>query len=85
MRPAPASDLHELDREPDEVLAGLGLPPRPPGRLWLLRPVGPFPTVEAVLGHLDALAAGRGVEPGPSTEFLTLARAELAALAEADA
>lgn len=32
-------DLHDLDWEAEEVLTGLGLPPRPQGRLWLLRPL----------------------------------------------
>lgn len=36
-------DLHDLDREAEEVLAALGLPRRPPGRLWLLRPPGSLP------------------------------------------
>lgn len=80
--PLPDTDLDELDRETDAALAGLGLPPRPRGRLWLLRPVGPFPTPAAVLEHLDATAAARGTEPGLSTEFLALVRTELAALHE---
>ncbi|MET9958812.1 DUF5956 family protein [Streptomyces sp. NPDC006326] len=80
--PLPEPDVHQLDREPEEVLAALGLPPRPPGRLWLLRPVGPFPTVGAVLDHLRTLAADRGVQAGAgSAAFLALAGAELAALA----
>ncbi|MFJ3173060.1 DUF5956 family protein [Streptomyces roseus] len=73
-------DLHDLDREAEEVLARLGIPPRPPGRLWLLRPPGSFPTVGAVLDHLRALARERGVEVSPSPDFLSLTRAELAAL-----
>ncbi|UUU41268.1 DUF5956 family protein [Streptomyces sp. NBC_00162] len=79
--PLPEADLHDLDGEASAVLAGLGLPPRPEGRLWLLRPVGPFATVAELLGHLDALAAGREVEARASTEFLSLVSAELEALA----
>ncbi|MFE0578102.1 DUF5956 family protein [Streptomyces sp. NPDC058874] len=75
--PLPEPDLRDLDRETDEALAALGLPPRPRGRLWLLRPVGPFTTVAAVLDHLDALAAA-----APSPDFPSLARTELAALHE---
>ncbi|NXY96958.1 hypothetical protein HYE82_21745 [Streptomyces sp. BR123] len=74
-------DLHVLDRETDEAVAALGLPPRPPGRLWLLRPVGPFATVGAVLEHLGTAAGGRGVEVAASAAFMELVRAELAALA----
>ncbi|MFF8269504.1 DUF5956 family protein [Streptomyces sp. NPDC016562] len=79
--PLPEPDLRELDQEADAALAALRLPPRPRGRLWLLRPVGPFPTVSAVLDHLDAQAAERAVQPRPSPDFLALVRAELAALA----
>ncbi|MGR4881355.1 DUF5956 family protein [Streptomyces sp. LARHCF249] len=78
--PLPEADLHDLEGETDTVLAGLGLPPRPRGRLWLLRPVGPFATVGELLGHLDALAASRGVETRACAAFLALVRAELEAL-----
>ncbi|MFC9294313.1 DUF5956 family protein [Streptomyces sp. NPDC057011] len=80
--PLPEADLRDLDGETDAALAALGLPPRPRGRLWLLRPVGPFPTVAAVLEHLDATAAERGVRPGLSPDFLDLCAGELAAPAE---
>ncbi|MFB6577229.1 MULTISPECIES: DUF5956 family protein [unclassified Streptomyces] len=79
--PLPEPDLRDLDREADEALAALGLPPRPRGRLWLLRPVGPFTTLGALLDHLDDLAGARAVEARPSAAFLALAREELAALA----
>lgn len=78
--PLPAADLRDLDEETDTALAALGLPPRPEGRLWLLRPVGALPTVAAVLAHLDATAEARGVPTGPTAGFLTLVREELAAL-----
>ncbi|MFD9517407.1 DUF5956 family protein [Streptomyces sp. NPDC059979] len=79
--PLPEPDLRDLDREADAALAGLGLPPRPRGRLWLLRPVGPFAALGEVLDHLDTVAAERAVEARPSTAFLTLAHSELAELA----
>lgn len=74
-------DLRDLDREDEEVLRALGLPPRPPGRLWLLRPPGSLPTVGAVLDRLREAARERGVEATPSADFLALVRTELAALA----
>ncbi|WP_053787787.1 MULTISPECIES: DUF5956 family protein [unclassified Streptomyces] len=79
--PLAERDLHDLDWEAEEVLTELGLPHRPPGRLWLLRPPGSLPTVGAVLDHLRAVAEERGVEVRASAEFLALTRAELAALA----
>ncbi|MFG2875156.1 DUF5956 family protein [Streptomyces sp. NPDC048337] len=80
--PLPEADLRDLDGETDTAIAALGLPPRPRGRLWLLRPVGSFPTVDSVLDHLVAASAERGVRPGLSTEFLNLSATELASLAE---
>ncbi|MFJ4775498.1 DUF5956 family protein [Streptomyces sp. NPDC088762] len=79
--PLPEADLQDLDRETDAVIAALGLPPRPRGRLWLLRPVGSLPTVAAVLDHIDQAAAEHGMRPAPTPEFLGLAATELAALA----
>ncbi|MEU9107523.1 DUF5956 family protein [Streptomyces xanthophaeus] len=79
--PLSEGDVEQLDAEADGILADLGLPPRPWGRLWLLRPVGSFPTVDAVLGHVRAVAAARGVEERPGAAFLALTRTELAALA----
>ncbi|MET9697075.1 DUF5956 family protein [Streptomyces sp. NPDC006529] len=81
--PLPAADLHGMDAEADATLAGLGLPPRPAGRLWLLRPVGPFEDLEAVLGHLYAVAAERAVEPAATRAFMELVRDELTALLDA--
>ncbi|WP_405756405.1 DUF5956 family protein [Streptomyces sp. NBC_00073] len=75
-------DLHDLDWEAEEVLTGLGLPPRPQGRLWLLRPLGSFPTVGAVLAHVTAVARERGVEARPTADFLALTRAELDSMAD---
>ncbi|WP_216827049.1 MULTISPECIES: DUF5956 family protein [Streptomyces] len=79
--PLAGPDLRGLDRETDEAVAALGLPPRPPGRLWLLRPVGGFTSVAAVLDHLRGLAAGRGVDPAATAAFMDLVRTGLADLA----
>ncbi|MCY0961935.1 DUF5956 family protein [Streptomyces sp. H27-H5] len=74
--PLPAEDVDLLDAESVTALADLGLPPRPRGRLWLLRPVGPFDTVDAVLDHLHRLAEDRAVDTR-TREFVTLVRTEL--------
>lgn len=79
--PLPEPDLHDLDREAEEALAALGLPPRPPGRLWLLRPVGGLPSVDAVLDRLRTTARSRGVPPSPTPAFLHLTQEELSSLA----
>ncbi|MGH8921522.1 MAG: DUF5956 family protein [Actinomycetes bacterium] len=81
--PLSAADLHGMDAEADATLSGLGLPPRPAGRLWLLRPVGPFADVAAVLAHLYAVAGERAVEPAATRPFMELVRDELTALLDA--
>ncbi|MFC6514876.1 DUF5956 family protein [Streptomyces goshikiensis] len=78
--PLAEAELHDLDRETEELLDALGLPHRPPGRLWLLRPIGPYPAVGAVLDHLRSVARERGIEFRASPELLSLTRAELATL-----
>ncbi|MFI5618128.1 DUF5956 family protein [Streptomyces sp. NPDC051567] len=78
--PLSGPDRDDLDREADAALTALGLPPRPRHRLWLLRPVGPFPTVEAVLTHLHTRATARALPLRPSPELLTLTHTELTAL-----
>ncbi|MFE0007654.1 hypothetical protein ACFVZX_13930, partial [Streptomyces erythrochromogenes] len=75
--PPPAPARATVPGAPAAALAPRAPPPRPRGRLWLLRPVGPFTTVAAVLDHLDALAAA-----APSPDLPSLARTELAALHE---
>ncbi|MFJ9079175.1 DUF5956 family protein [Streptomyces sp. NPDC102278] len=81
--PLPAEDLDLLDTESVAGLAALGLPPRPRHRLWLLRPVGPFDTVDAVLDHLLRLAEDRSVDTR-TREFVTLVRTELDAYPDPD-
>ncbi|MDV5142896.1 DUF5956 family protein [Streptomyces sp. SBC-4] len=72
-------DTQEEDAAAD--LALVGVPPRPPGRLWLLRPVGDLENLEVVLEHLCAAAEARGVNTGLSVAFTDLCAGELKALA----
>ncbi|MFD3544704.1 DUF5956 family protein [Streptomyces sp. NPDC058655] len=78
--PLPEADLAGLDAETADALTALGLPPRPRDRLWLLRPIGPFPHLDAVLTHLETRAEAQSIPPEPSQEFLALTRTELATL-----
>jgi hypothetical protein len=82
-RPVAAGERETLEDDAAADLELAGLPPRPRGRLWLLRPVGGFRDVDAVLDFLCARAEERGVLPGLSAAFVELCRRELEALAEA--
>ncbi|HRA07860.1 MAG TPA: DUF5956 family protein [Propionicimonas sp.] len=50
--PWTAAEYAEIEDDTNRSLADLGLPPRPGGRIWLLRPPAPYPTAQAVLDHL---------------------------------
>ncbi|MCE7082642.1 DUF5956 family protein [Streptomyces sp. ST2-7A] len=50
------------EAEVNALLAEAGVPPRPPGRIWLLRPVGDHPGVEAMVEHVLALARPQGLD-----------------------
>ncbi|MDJ0384493.1 DUF5956 family protein [Streptomyces sp. G-G2] len=79
--PLADADLHDLDTEAETALSALALPPRPASRLWLLRPVGPFADLEAVLAHLRAVADEREVPlDRASKPLMELVRRELDAL-----
>ncbi|MFF3215581.1 DUF5956 family protein [Streptomyces sp. NPDC002886] len=75
-------EVQERDTAAD--LAHVGIPPRPAGRLWLLRPVGGFEDVEGVLDHLCASAETRGVPAGLSAGFAERCAHELRILSRTD-
>ncbi|MFD5417399.1 DUF5956 family protein [Streptomyces sp. NPDC127069] len=81
----PVTETEQETQERDALtdLAGVGIPPRPPGRLWLLRPVGGFEDLDAVLDHLCAQAEAHGVPVGLSAAFAALCADELEAAADA--
>ncbi|GAA3043845.1 hypothetical protein GCM10017562_00830 [Streptomyces roseofulvus] len=72
-------ETQEEDAAADLAIAGV--PPRPRGRLWLLRPVGGLGDLQAVLEHLCAAAEARRVHTGLSVTFTRLCAGELEALA----
>ncbi|MGW1520791.1 DUF5956 family protein [Streptomyces sp. NPDC002287] len=79
----PATETDREIQEGDALadLARAGIPPRPSGRAWLLRPVGHFKDLDAVLDHLCARAEAAGVPIGLSAAFVDLCAAELEAFA----
>lgn len=55
-------DYAEVEADANELLAACGLPPRPFGRLWLLRPPPGFDSMDEVLDHLSDHAVASGEE-----------------------
>ncbi len=55
-------DYADLEADTNALLAGCGLPPRPFGRLWLLRPPPGFGSMDEVLDHLSDHAVASGEE-----------------------
>ena len=54
-------DYFELEEETNRLLLTCGFVPRPPGRLWLLKPPPGFDTLDAVMSHLSASAIAAGL------------------------
>lgn len=70
----------EIEHDLNEILVQCGLPPRPPGRLWLLRLPPGFPTLEAVLTELIARADAEGAPLMACPTFVGLSAASLTKL-----
>jgi hypothetical protein len=73
-------DYFEMESDANGTLAECGLPSRPPGRLWLLKPPPGQPSLEHTLGTLLASAEGAGVQVRSTREFVELAQRELSAM-----
>lgn len=50
--PWTAAEYAEIEDDTNGALSDLGLPPRPAGRIWLLRPPSRYRTAQAVLDEL---------------------------------
>ncbi|MFD0367631.1 hypothetical protein [Streptomyces sp. NPDC127114] len=74
----------DQDRDVAADPAAAGIPPRRASRLWLLRPVGDFSELDAVLDHLCTVAEEREVPVELSADFARLCVREMQALAGKD-
>jgi Family of unknown function (DUF5956) len=78
--PWSTADYFEIESEANGILAECGLPSRPAGRLWLLKPPPGQPSLEHTLNALLASAKRAGLQVGSTTEFVEHVRRELRAM-----
>ncbi|MER7045469.1 DUF5956 family protein [Streptomyces jumonjinensis] len=79
-QPLSQHDLDVLENDANTDLAEAGVPPRPPGRLWLLRPIADHEDIDSVLDHLFTMAETHGIEARSSAAFAALCADELRSL-----
>jgi hypothetical protein len=77
--PWSAADHAEVETDINDLLGECGLPPRPAGRVWLLRPPGDL-TLDDVLGRLLTAAQAAGDDVMASPAFVEHVDAELTRL-----
>ena len=65
-----AADYFEVEASEQEVIRSYGLPPRPPGRVWLLRPPVAVSDLEQTLRLLSDGAESAGVVADVTPQFL---------------
>jgi hypothetical protein len=75
--PWSAADHAEVEADINALLAKCGIPSRPAGRLWLLRPPPGYPALDAVLRHLVAAADAADIEVMASPKLVAHVNAEL--------
>jgi len=78
--PWSAADYAEIEADTNEMLRACGLPPRPAGRVWLLRPPPDFADLETTLAYLSRSASCAGLDVMMTSAFVTHVQRELAAL-----
>ena len=67
----------EIEADVNALLAECGLPPRPFGRVWLLRPPPGFASMDEVLDHLSDHAVAAGEEIMVTPGFVRVVAAEV--------
>ena len=67
-----------VEQDANELLAVCGLLPRPPKRLWLLRPPPGYASLDDVLAQLSRVARRIGVHAMASPEMVALVADEIA-------
>ncbi|GGO78238.1 DUF5956 family protein [Nocardioides deserti] len=75
--PWAAADYFEVEQDHNHVLAECGLPPRPAGRLWLLRPPVIASSLDAVLDDLLQHARTSGLPAVATAELVDATKQRL--------
>jgi hypothetical protein len=81
--PWSAADHAEVEADITALLAKCGIPSRPAGRLWLLRPPPGYPALDAVLRRLAAAAEAADIQVMASPNLVVRVTAELQRLFDA--
>jgi Family of unknown function (DUF5956) len=67
--PWSTADYFEVEADEQRIIGLYGLPPRPPGRVWLLRPPPAVGDLDQTLHLLSDAARAAGVEADVTLEF----------------
>lgn len=78
--PWSAADYAEAEADASALLRACGLPPRPAGRVWLLRPLAGLARVADVLAVLTQSAEAAGIAVAASEAFAAHVQRELEVL-----
>lgn len=76
------ADYFEVEASEQEVIRSYGLPPRPPGRVWLLRPPPGVSDLDRAIHLLTDSARSAGVATEVTLEFFDHTARTLRALFE---
>lgn len=78
--PWTSQDVDEVEADMNDLLAGCGLPPRPAGRLWLLRPPAGFAALDDALRELIRRGEAAGAPIMACPQFVAAVDDALAVL-----
>jgi hypothetical protein len=78
--PWSTTDYFEMEADANSILAACGLPSRPAGRFWLLKPPSAHPSLELVLNHLLASAERTDLQMMATAQFVEHVRKDLGVL-----
>jgi hypothetical protein len=78
--PWSSAGYFEMEADANWLLAECGLPPRPPGRLWLLKPPQKFDSLDATLRWLTVSAKDAGLDIMANRPFVLNVQRDLEAL-----
>lgn len=73
-------DYFEIESDLNSTLADCGFPPRPSGRLWLLKPPSQFASLDEALAHLCTSAEHAGIPIYAHPHFVDHVAGEIAIL-----